>query len=79
MEESGRAPFVTMPRAARETGIGLRQFRRAVKTGDLPVYDVGGWPRLKWEEIAAWLDRRRRRATRGDAGSDAGAADDGRG
>ena len=63
MEESGRAPFVTMPRAARETGIGLRQFRRAVEAGDLPVYDVGGWPRLKWEEITAWLDRRRRDGT----------------
>ena len=63
MEESGRAPFVTMPRAARETGIGLRQFLRAVETGELPVYLIGGWRRLKWEEITAWLDRHRRHGT----------------
>ena len=53
--------FVTTPEAQRRTGIGLRQFRRAIESGELPVYDVGGWPRLRWDEVRQWLDGKRRR------------------
>jgi hypothetical protein len=53
--------FVTLPEASRRTGIGLRQFRRFIKGDELPVYDVGGWPRLRWLEVIEWIKGKRRR------------------
>ena len=60
MERPEGGSFVTIPKAARRSGLGLRQFRRAIETGELPVYDVGGWPRLRWDEVERWLDGKRR-------------------
>ena len=51
--------FVTIPEAQRRTGLGCRQFRRAIADGDLAVYDLG-WPRLRWGEILRWAEARRR-------------------
>ena len=51
--------FITVPEAARRTGLGLRQFRRAVRDGELATYSVGDWPRLRWSQVEAWLESRR--------------------
>lgn len=61
MERNETSLFVTVPKAARRSGLGLRQFRRAIESGKLAVYDVGGWPRLRWLEVFEWIESRRRR------------------
>ena len=44
--------FPTLPSAHRRSGVGLKRIRRAVRTGELPAYDLGGrWPRLYWPEF----------------------------
>ena len=60
MERGNQTEFVTIPAASRRTGLGLRQFHRAIEGGELAVYDVGGWPRLRWDEIQQWLEGKRR-------------------
>ena len=59
----GRPDFtalVTVPEAARRTGLGLRQFRRAIASGELPLYQIGAWPRLSWPSVLAWIESTRR-------------------
>ncbi len=60
--------FVTLPEASRRTGIGLRQFRRAIESDELPVYDVGGWPRLRRLEVVEWIESQRRHNSTSDLG-----------
>ena len=60
MKRGDQTEFVTIPEAARRSGLGLRQFRRAIESGDLAVFDVGGWPRLSWESVLAWIEGTRR-------------------
>jgi hypothetical protein len=52
--------LVTIPEAARRSGLGLRQFRRAVLNGELPVFDIGDWPRVRWNDVVAWIESNRR-------------------
>ena len=52
--------FVTVPEAVRRSGLGLRQFRRAIADRTLAVYDVGGWPRVRWNDVLAWIEGHRR-------------------
>ena len=59
-ERSDLKRFVTLPEASRQTGIGLRQFRRAVESGRLQVFDIGSWPRLRWNDVLAWIEGTRR-------------------
>ena len=59
MDTTSEFEMVTVPEAARRTGIGRRQFRRAIESGELPIYELG-WPRVRWDEVRTWLDRRRR-------------------
>ena len=48
--------FPTLLLAHRRSGVGLKRIRRAVHTGELPAYDLGGrWPRLHWPEFLAWV------------------------
>jgi excisionase family DNA binding protein len=61
MDRTEKGLFVTIPEAARRAGIGLRQLRRAIERGELTVFDIGGWPRLRWEELDHWFARMRRR------------------
>ena len=28
--------------------------------GELPIYEVGGWPRVRWSDVLAWVERARR-------------------
>ncbi len=58
--EPTRDDFPTRPEAARRLGIGLRQIRRACERDDIAVYEVGGWPRVRWVEVLAWIERTRR-------------------
>jgi hypothetical protein len=60
MEKGYSTELVTLPEAQRRTGLGLRQFRRAIETGALAVFDVGGWPRLRWRDVLAWIESNRR-------------------
>jgi hypothetical protein len=66
--EPDQAELVTIPEAQRRTGLGRRQFRRAIADGLLEVYDVGGWPRLRWTSVLTFIEGTRR-AT-GDRSSD---------
>ena len=68
-ERSELNRFVTLPEASRQTGIGLRQFRRAIESGRLQVFDIGSWPRVRWSEVLAWVETTRRAST--DRPSDA--------
>jgi hypothetical protein len=54
--------YVTIPEAQRRTGIGRRQFTKAAKSGYLAVYDLGSWPRVRWTDVVAWIQRQRRDA-----------------
>ena len=60
MERPEAVPLVTIPEAARLTGLGHRQLRRAVAHGDLEVFDIGGWPRVRWQDVLAWIEATRR-------------------
>lgn len=51
--------FLTLPAAARRSGIGLRQLRRARDHGELDVFEVGGWSRVRWLSVLAWIERQR--------------------
>ena len=51
--------LVTIPEAQRRTGLGRRQFRRAIEEGGLAVFTVGAWPRVRWRDVVAWIERSR--------------------
>jgi hypothetical protein len=51
--------FLTLPEAARQTGLGLRQLVRARDRGQLAVYLVGGWHRTTLADVVAWVERQR--------------------
>jgi excisionase family DNA binding protein len=53
--------LITLPQAARQLGIGLRQLQAARVAGELPVYRVGAWPRVTMRDVDSWLDGRRER------------------
>jgi excisionase family DNA binding protein len=59
MGATQRIELVSIPEAARRLGIGLRQMKRAVRCGELPVFAIGGWPRLRWRDVLAWISTRR--------------------
>lgn len=52
--------LMTLPEAARRAGVGLRQIRRARDRGQLTLYQVGGWPRVRWREVLVWIECKRR-------------------
>ena len=51
--------LVTVQQAARRLGVGVRQLRRARDRGELPVYRVGAWERVKWSEVTNWVRSKR--------------------
>ena len=51
--------LITLPAAARRLGIGRRQLKRAVHGGELPLFRIGGWPRVRWRDVLAWIEGRR--------------------
>ena len=60
MDRPESAEFVTVPEATRRSGIGRRQFLGAIGHGDLEVFDVGGWPRVRWRDVLAWVESKQR-------------------
>ena len=55
--------LLTLPAAARRAGVGVRQLRRAAKRGELPIYSVGTWPRVRWRDVLRWIGGQRVPAT----------------
>ena len=33
----------------------VADIRRAVKGGELPVYQIGAWPRVRWVDVIRWI------------------------
>ena len=60
MERDVAHELVTLPQVNRRTGLGLRQLRRAVASGDLEIFDIGSWPRVRWADVLGWIERNRR-------------------
>lgn len=40
-----------------------RPIERAMQSGAIPVYDVGGWRRVRWADVLTWLEAQRVRPT----------------
>ena len=60
MKRTETGELCTVPEAARRAGVGLRQIRRAIDSGEIEVYEVGGWPRLRYRSVQEFIERRRR-------------------
>jgi hypothetical protein len=60
---SGDPMLMTIPRAARRAGIGVRQLRRAVRLEDVEAVMIGNWPRVRWDSVVRWIGSQRVRAT----------------
>lgn len=60
MKRTASGELCTIPEAARRSGLGLRQLRRAIQSEEVSVYQIGGWPRLRWSDVLAWVESRRR-------------------
>jgi hypothetical protein len=58
-----RPELLTLPIAAREAGVGVRQLRRAVAQGKVPVFLIGRWSRVRWRDVLRWIERQRVPAT----------------
>ena len=59
MKQPREAELCTVPEASRRTGLGLRQLRRAIQAGEVSVYQIGSWPRVRWRDVVAWIERSR--------------------
>jgi len=55
--------LLTVPRAARRVGVGVRQLRQAIQRGELCVFRVGAWPRVRWVDVIDWICAQRVPAT----------------
>ena len=51
--------LMTLPEASRRVGLSMRQLRRARERGELAIYLIGGWPRVRWVDVVAWIESRR--------------------
>ncbi len=47
--------LLTIPRAAKRAGVGVRQLRQAIRLGELIVFRVGAWPRVRWVDVIRWI------------------------
>ena len=53
---SAQEPEVlTIPRAAKRVGVGVRQLREAIRLGELPAFRIGAWPRVRWIDVIRWI------------------------
>ena len=58
-ESSQSDSFLTIPKAAKRLGIGRRQLKRAIVAGEVSVYQVGGWQRVRWDSVIHWIESQR--------------------
>lgn len=56
------AELLTVPEVYRRLRM-KRPVQRALRDGEIPVYQVGGWRRVRWADVVAWLETRRARPT----------------
>ena len=59
MKRGDSSQLITIPEVTRR-GVPPRPFRRAVRDGEIEVFDLGGWPRVRWPDVLAWIDKHRR-------------------
>jgi hypothetical protein len=57
------AEVLTFRRAAELSGVGVRLLRRAARSGELPLFQVGAWQRVRWRDVLCWLEAQRVPAT----------------
>ncbi len=55
-ESSAGPALLTIPRAAREAGVGVHRLRAAVRCGAIPAYQTGAWVRVRWTDVVAWIE-----------------------
>jgi hypothetical protein len=51
--------LMSKPAACRRAGIGARQLAVAIEGGDVPQFKIGGWPRVRWRDVVAWIESTR--------------------
>ena len=55
--------LITLPRAARRVGVGIRELRRTCARGKLKFYRPSdkerGWPRVRWIDVLGWIETTR--------------------
>ncbi len=51
--------LITIPFAARKAGIGVRHLRKATARGEITTFQIGAWPRVRWPDVLAWIERQR--------------------
>jgi excisionase family DNA binding protein len=65
--------FLTISNVSLRLCIGEHTIRRAIGRGELRSYAIGGWTRLLWSDVIAWVERHRstgpQRGPRGGAWS----------
>ena len=59
--ETDRRRLVPISEAASRVGLHPRRLRDAVRQGDLRAFAVGGWWRVRLEDVEDWLDNLRYR------------------
>jgi hypothetical protein len=64
-DQSDSEQLITLREAQRRAGLGLRQLERARAQGELTLYRVGGWRRVRWLDVETWLARQCRAAIPG--------------
>ena len=53
-------PYIDQIDLLLNLGIGIRQLRCAIASGELPVFDIGGWPRVCWNDVLDFIEAHRR-------------------
>ena len=56
---ASNAELLTKNGACRRAGIGNRQLDRPIASGEIPVYQIGGWRRVRWTDVARWIEKQR--------------------
>ena len=51
--------LITIPFAAQKAGIGVRLLRKATARGEITTFQIGAWPRVRWPDVLAWIERQR--------------------
>ncbi len=59
MDTRARFELITIPEACRRLGVSRRVIDPLVKSGELPCYEVGKWPRVSWTDVMTWLESKR--------------------
>lgn len=50
-------PLLPIRQAARRHGLNSHHFYRAIRRGELSAYRIGGWVRVRPNDVDAWIER----------------------